>query len=219
MSIAASAYKSTTCLESKLYISNHQISTISDIKVLGISFTRDLKWQLHQSSVRRKLCNMTSVVAHFGRLLNIMARKSIVQAFVLPHLTYCLPVWGSNSSGCTSSMYRVLEHITRVILHNKKTTLDSTSALTSSVCTFNIKLFYRNVCGMFSFKKDNTLPYYTNVDMSSSNSSFNTLSSVCNKLKCFKHALSRDEYCLQYVDTHDWNLLPNNITAFNNCQF
>ena len=66
---------------------------------------------------------------------------------------------------------------------------------------------------MFSFKKDNTLPYYTNVDMSSSNSSFNTRSSVYNKLKCFKHALTRDEYYFQYAGTHDLNLLPNNITA------
>ena len=92
MSIAVSARKSTTCLASKLYLSNHQISTISDIKVLGVSFTRDLKWQLHQSSVCRKLNNMTSVVARFGKSLNIKARKNIVQAFVLPHLTYYLPV-------------------------------------------------------------------------------------------------------------------------------
>ena len=69
---------------------------------------------------------------------------------------------------------------------------------------------------MFSFMKDNTLPYNTNVDMPSSNSSFNTRSSVCNKLKCFKHALTRDEYCFQYAGTHGWNLLPNNITALNN---
>ena len=73
LSIAASARKSTTCLTSKLYLSNHQISTVSDIKVLGISFTRNLKWQLHQSSVRRKLSNMTSIVARFGRSLNIKA--------------------------------------------------------------------------------------------------------------------------------------------------
>ena len=185
MSIAASARKSTTCLASKLYLSNHQISIVSDIKVLGVSFTRDFKWQLHQSSVRRKLSNMTSVVARFGRSLNIKARKNIVQAFVLPHLTYCLPVWGSTSSGCMSSMDRVLERITRVILHNKNATLNSTSALTSGVCTFKRTLFYRNVCCIFSFMKANTLPYYTNVDMPSSNSSFNTRSSVCNKLKCF----------------------------------
>ena len=216
MSIAASAPKSTTCLASKLYLSNHQISTVSDIKVLGVSFTRDLNWQLNQSSVRRKLSNMTSVtvVARIGRSLNIKARKNIVQAFVLPHLTYCLPVRESTSSGCTSSMDRVLERITHVIVHNKNATLNSTSARTSGVCTFKRTLFYRNVCSMFSFMKDNTLPYYTNVDMPSSNSSFNTRSSVYNKLKSFKHALTRDEYCFQYAGTHDWNLLPNNITVF-----
>ena len=216
MSIAASARKSTTYLASKLYLSNHEISTVSDIKVLGISFTRDLKWQLHQSSVCRKLSKMTSVLAHFGRSLNIKVRKNIDQAFVLPHLTYCLPVWGSTNSGCTTSMDRILERITPVILHNKNATLNSASALTSGVCTFKRTLFYRNVCCMISFMKDNTLPYYTNVDMPSSNSSFNTRSSVCNKLKCLKHALTRDEFCFQYTGTHDWNLLPDNITALNN---
>ena len=184
MSIAASALKSTTCLASKLYLSNHQISTVSDIKVLGVSFTRDLKWQLLQSSVHKKLSNMTSVVVRFGRSLNIRARKNIVQAFVLSHLTYCLPVWGSTSSGCTFSMDRILERITRVILHNKNATLNSTSALTSGVCTFKRTLFYRNVCCLFCFMKDNTLFYYTNVDMPFSISSFNTCSFVCNKLKC-----------------------------------
>ena len=203
MSIAASAHKFTTCLASKLYLSNHQISTVSDIKVLGISFTRDLKWQLHQLSVRRKLSNTTSVVARFERSLNIKARKNIVQSFVLLHLTYCLPVWGSTSSGCTSSMDRVFEHITCVILHNKNATLNSTTTLMSGVSTFKRTLFYRNVCCMFSNMKDNTLSCYTNVDMPSSNSSFNTRSSVCNKLKCFKHALTRDEHCFQYAGTYD----------------
>ena len=112
-------------------------------------------------------------------------------------------------------MDRVLERITRVILHNKNATLNSTSALTSGVYNFKRTLFYRNVYCKFSFMKDNTLPYYTNVDMPSSNSSFNTCSSVYNKLKCFKHALTRDEYCFQYAGTHNWNLLPNNITALN----
>ena len=51
-----------------------------------------VKWAAHQSSVRRKLSNMTSVVARFVRSPNIKARKNIVQAFVLPHQTYCLPV-------------------------------------------------------------------------------------------------------------------------------
>ncbi len=134
MSIVASARKSTTCLALKLYLSDHQISTVSDIKVLGVSFARDLKWQLHQSSVRRKLSNMTSVVARFGRSLNIKARKNIVQAFVLPHLTYCLPVWGNTSSGCASSMDCALEYPLFYTIRNS--TLNSTSALMSGVCTF-----------------------------------------------------------------------------------
>ena len=86
---------------------------------------------------------------------------------------------GSTSSGCMSSMDRVLERITHVILHNKNATLNSTSGLTSGVCTFKTTLFYRNVCCMFSFMKDSTLPSYTNVDMLSSNSSFNTRSFIC----------------------------------------
>ena len=213
MSIAASARKSTTCLASKLYLSNHQISTVSDIKVLGVSFTRDLKWQLHQSSVRRKLSNMMSVVARFGRSLNIKARKNIV----LPHLTHCLPVWGV------------------LVLAVCPQWTASLSALPMLFCTIRMQLWivlqlWRLVCVLLKqhcfiemsaacFLLWRTVLYLPILTLTCYLQILLLIldrSSVCNKLKYFKHALTRDEYCFQYAGTHDWNLLPNNITALNN---
>ena len=52
--------------------------------------------------------------------------------------------------------------------------------------------------------------------MQPAESTRNTRSFNGNKLICFKHVLTSDEYCFSYAGVHDWKLLPNNITVLTN---
>ena len=120
------------------------------------------------------MSNMTSVFARFGKSLDIATRKKIVHAFITPHFTYCLPVWGNSGPGSFSAMDPVIKRTTRVILNNREATSNKTTTQLTGINSFRPSPFYRNVCRLFSFKQDDLLYYYANVNTLSVDSSYYT---------------------------------------------
>ena len=48
----------------------------------------------------------------------------VVKAFMLPKLTYCLPIWGHLERGSPTAMDHTLLHMARVVLGNRAAVLD-----------------------------------------------------------------------------------------------
>ena len=208
-------YPRTTYLGNlPLYIDDKPISVVDKHKILGVFLKTDLKWLFHHSSIRCKISRMTGVVHCFGKLLDIASRKKIATAFILPHLRFCLSVWGNASTGAPTSMDHVLLRLIRVITNNKAAVFDSSSFKLSGMFHFNQFLFYLNVCRVFNFVLNDTLFYYT--DCSLNTSSYNTRGSVYYKLISFKHSRTSEEYCFQYAAINNWNTLPKSITCVTN---
>ena len=68
------------------------ISVVPEIRVLGITHTKDLKWSAHASRTQKSVVRMLGVLNRFGSTLNTDCRCRILQAFIMPKLTYALPV-------------------------------------------------------------------------------------------------------------------------------
>ena len=51
--------------------------------------------------------------------MNIDCRKKFVHAFVLPHLPFCVPIWGNTQSGLYTKMDNVLLRTIRIIINNR----------------------------------------------------------------------------------------------------
>ena len=70
-----------------------------------------------------------------GNATNTNTRLRILQVFVQPKLTYCLPGWGHLTS-CTA-IDHTLVHADRVVLHNKADELGKPTFFSTGLLPFN----------------------------------------------------------------------------------
>ena len=97
----------------------------------------DLKWSAHAKSVRKAMTNKIGVFNRFGVTLNKNVQQRILQAFILPEFTYCLPVWGHLNKTCTSSMNQALQRAAHVVLHDKTAVLNCDTYSSTRILPFD----------------------------------------------------------------------------------
>ena len=111
------------------------IKTMIEQRLLEVTFTSNLKWLVHAANTRKSICKMIGIINRLGNTTNTNTRLRILQAFVQPKLTYCLPVWGHLTS-CTP-MDHTLVHAARVVLRNKAAELGKPTFLSTGLSPFN----------------------------------------------------------------------------------
>ena len=111
------------------------IKTVSELRLLGITFTSNLKWLVHATNTRKSICKMICAVNRLGNTTNTNTRLRIFQAFVQPKLTSCLPLRGHLTS-CTA-MDHTLVHAAKVVLRNRAGELSKPTLLSSGLLPFN----------------------------------------------------------------------------------
>ena len=136
------------------------LSTVNNIRILGVQFSSDLTWRCHISSVRSKMNSMIGVLNHFGSTLNCDARVKIFNAFIKPSVSFALPVWSNAGAGCTTSMDRTLRHPAHIICHNKAAELDKNLYDATSILPFRLLSLQSNVIRIFNAFATNSIFYY-----------------------------------------------------------
>ena len=152
--------------------------------------------------------SMACSVHRIGKCLNVQARKQIIHAFVMPHVKFCITVWGNAGTGCATSFNYSLQKINRVILRNKSATIEKSSHKITGIVSFDHLLPLSNVCRQHSIISNNSLEFYTSANFLSNSSVYSTRGTEGRKIKFFPHRLASDENCFQYASIRDWNNLP-----------
>ena len=83
------------------------------------------------------MANKIEVLNRFGVTLNKNVQQRILQAFISPKFTYCLPVWGHLNKTCTSSMNQALRRATRVVPHDKTAVLNCDTYSSTGILPFD----------------------------------------------------------------------------------
>ena len=117
--------------------SDVRINTVTELRILGVTIAYNLKWSAQSKSVRKAMTNKIGVLNRFGVTLNKNARQRILQAFISPKFTYCLPVWGHLNKTCTSSMNQALQRAARVVLHDKTAVLNCNTYSSTEILPFD----------------------------------------------------------------------------------
>ena len=78
-----------------LYINGSAVQVTTGRKILGVTITSTLNSSVHADQVRTKISRMSGVLQRFGCTLDSHTRLRIFNAFILPNVLYCLPVWGN----------------------------------------------------------------------------------------------------------------------------
>ena len=96
-------------------ISGSIITPSPTIKVLGVLLDQHLNWDAHVSLVVRRCNAVTASLFRVRHHLTSDALQLLVNAHVLPHILYCLSVWGGASRCRMNRVQRSLNFAARLI--------------------------------------------------------------------------------------------------------
>ena len=78
---------------------NSEIVPAQSVRVLGVTVDAALAWDKHISSIRRRCYCVLIGLAKIRHRMPRQTRQLLIEALVIPHLRYCISVWG----GCTAT--------------------------------------------------------------------------------------------------------------------
>ena len=82
-----------------LHIGETSVNQSNSIKILGVTVDPGLSWSAHVSAVIKKCYSILVSLYRLRHYFTQVALKTIIQASVFSHLTYCLCVWGGANKG------------------------------------------------------------------------------------------------------------------------
>ena len=172
--------------------------------------TSNLCWSVHQLVIRKKMVSTTGIIHIIGNILIMDCPKKLINAFVMPHVRYCIPVWGNSNARSAIKLNALLLRVAKLLLHDKTAELNTYEA--TGLMSFSSLLYLSNVCCISNFLQQNFLRNYTNTVLMRESGIQNKRSATSSKIQQLKHDRSADAYCLQVAGIKDWNSSPFQIT-------
>ena len=78
-----------------LKLNNVNIERVSQFNFLGVVINSTLKWDKHISHISLKISRATGVMFRLRRIYPREILLTLYNTLILPHLSYCILVWGS----------------------------------------------------------------------------------------------------------------------------
>ena len=110
-------FSSILC-NNEYFINMDPVSSIHQIKDLGIMFSSDLQWNLHYKNIISKAYKMLYTLRRIFTCPSPIARKHLYLTLVRSHLVYCSPLWRPYLIKDIEHFERLQRRITKFILNN-----------------------------------------------------------------------------------------------------
>ena len=78
-----------------LKLNNVNIERVSQFNFLGVVINSTLKWDKHIAHISLKISRATGVIFRLRRIYPSEILLTLYNSLILPHLSYCILVWGS----------------------------------------------------------------------------------------------------------------------------
>ena len=78
-----------------LKLNNVNIERVSQFNFLGVVINSTLKWDKHIAHISLKISRATGVIFRLRRIYPREILLTLYNTLILPHLSYCILVWGS----------------------------------------------------------------------------------------------------------------------------
>ena len=200
--------KRTISNMSPIVLNGHALQFVDKLLLLGVTVSSSLSWTAYINNVRCKMTGRLNVARRFRRILNASTRRIVYNAFIRPHLEYCLPVWGNCTTTDCHAMDCLLTKCTK-FLYGKQH-IDSVNDITNSCSPTNFKniVLLHNMRLMFSFIHSTC--HNLNIDLITH--SYSTRGSQSFKLSLHKFNFSSTKLSFYGTVPRQWNQLPNNVS-------
>ena len=181
---------------------------------VGVNIDNTLSWKQHIAEVKKKISRMTGVFYKLRHTVPEYVLVLMYNAFVLPHITYCLEVWGNTCPTYLNEIFLIQKRIVRTITD-------------SHWCAHSGPLFKRlNILDIFKQHKiqlvviihdvlqlrlpDTFQDFFTPIKHS-----FTTQQSARNDLTIPKANHRTGQFTVKYSGAKLWNCVPYNIRNIN----
>ena len=122
----------------------------SKVKILGIIVDQHLTWEGHVSLVVRRCYATLRGMSKLARRLSNDVKKFLIEALVLPHIMYCITVWGGCGAVQRKRLQKVLNHCARVVFGVRKSARVTPlleelqwSTIDTRICERDVAMLYR----------------------------------------------------------------------------
>ena len=177
----------------RVYLGSCRLAQMHQLSLLGVLLSNGLSWTSQARKVKSKIASRIAAIQRFDRCLNSKTHLLAYNAFVLSHLTYCLPVWGNTNASVARDFDKVLTCCLQSISGSDKSTLSCDSFTDYKISDFTNQVFMCNILTVFTQLH---LPVERRVfNPCFLSSSYPTRTSSCNKLSIDIIKRTADRYC------------------------
>lgn len=89
--------KQISCDHITLLYAHETIEIVSSVKILGVTFTQNMLWDVHIESVLGKLSRVVGMMARHRFILPFKIKLLVYNALFFSSLYYCFLVWGTTT--------------------------------------------------------------------------------------------------------------------------
>jgi len=113
--------KSMNCGDkTRITVNGKDIMESDNLELLGVTIDCGLNFNLHISNVCKKASQRIVVIMRLRNLITTETKLNLVNAPILPHLTYCQVVWHFCRASDTRRLERVQERGLRAVFKDKQ---------------------------------------------------------------------------------------------------
>jgi len=98
------------------YVKGTTITTVNELKCLGLTFDSSLNWTSHICDITKRCNSVLYSLYPLQPFLSEVNRKVIVNAFIIPIIQYMCPVWGTAPKYNTVCIENLLRKLGRFVL-------------------------------------------------------------------------------------------------------
>ena len=108
------------CPDINVKFGGNTIKPCLETKNLGVTFDRSLTWDSHVSVISRRCFGILAGLSHLRHHIPGRALETLVSALVLPHVRYCITVYGNGSQTNLNRVQKIINFAARVISGRRK---------------------------------------------------------------------------------------------------
>ena len=180
-------------------------------KFLGVYIDKNLSWREHIARVIRRVRQTVGIIGRARNFMNETQLLLLCNTMVLPHLQYCLLIWG-NFAGDSNLKLRdeitcLQKSLVRIISNSGR--ISHADPLFARLCILKVSDLYCQALRVFSFKAfSGKLPGGVSPLFQRISHSYNTRGSSSNL-----YVSSNNVRSMLYLVPSQWNSLEGNLKS------
>jgi hypothetical protein len=201
------------CHVQPVTLNDHNLTVVDRLTLLGVILTNELSWSVQALHVQRKMNSRLGVLKRFSSSMNFRTRLQLFNAFILPLLTYCLPVWGHCALAQQHAFDHTLTRCARYVFNDEHVHLSRHVFMDSNICKFSDYVLMNDVFTVFKYIHLPNLDDFSIITTLNSVSQRSSRAAESNKIVVPNFNRKMDDLCFLSTGLNAWNSLPNCLTS------